>query len=225
MDYDTFLKDLSEYYLLYEKGLKKQANKYIEDYVNAISEWDSRELNDVLFRFAQELCDENKYNFMNRGNGRIPYVLDMVLRDYLYSECLKDKMPQLRWFYELYRNDKFGVKYAVDMLKKAYLSDDCDKKTIELLFDSYLEILGWGAHHFPEGYIITKEAMRNAVKQCKRIISEKEIDERLKAKLQYYECLYTCYYRYIDEGKNRSFQEYCNEAGIDFLASKAYYYS
>ena len=219
MNFDEFIENVLHYYLLYDQGLKKQANKYIEDYVQTISAWDKQELNDVLFLFAQELCDTKKYDFMGigrRGNGRIPYALDMLLRDYLYSECLENKMPQLRWFYELYKNDKFGVMYARDMLDRAYLSTDCDQKTVALLFSSWLGVLEWGAHHFPEACIITKDEMRNAVKQCKKIISEKEVNEALKKELHYYELLYQCYYKYEDEGISKSFQEYCDEANIEF---------
>lgn len=53
MDYDEFIEGLSHYYLLYDKGLKKQANKYIEDYVHTISAWDRHKLSDILFQFAR----------------------------------------------------------------------------------------------------------------------------------------------------------------------------
>ena len=227
MEFDEFIEGLSHYYLLYDKGLKKQANKYIEDYVQTISAWDRHKLNDVLFQFARELCDMKNSDFVKlvrRGNGRLPYAFDILLRDYLYSECLENKMPQLRWFYELYQNDKVGVIYAKEMLQRAYLSEDCDQKTVDLLFDFWLGVLAWGAHHFPEGCIITKEEMGNAVEQCKKIISEKEVDEKWKAELHYFEILYQCYYKYKNDGRSKSFEEYCNEANIDFQPVKAFYY-
>ena len=216
MDYDTFIEGLLYYYQLYDNGLKKQANKYIADYVHTISAWDKQKLNGILFQFVQELCDEKEYDFLKRGNSRLPYALDIVLRDYLYSECLKNMMPQLRWFYELYRDDKNDCMYAKDMLERAYSSSERDEKTVELLFDSWLDVLGWGAHHFPDGCIITKETMRNAVEKCKKIICENEVDEKLKEELRYYELLYQCYYKYKNEGERRSFQEYCSEANISF---------
>lgn len=228
MNYDTFIKGLQEYYEIYEKGLKKQANKYIAEFVKTISTWETTSLNEVLFQFAKELCDDRYYDFMElgkRGNGRIPYVLDTYLRDYLYSKCLENKMPQLRWFYELYRHDKIGVEYAYEMLEKAYIHEMCDEKTVELLFDFWIEILSWGAHHFPEGCIISEEAMENAVKHCKEIIDEKKIDEGRKAQLQYYEMLYSCYYKFVEEGRKRDFEEYCEEVNIEFVYNKAYYYN
>ena len=229
MNFDEFIENVLHYYLLYDQGLKKQANKYIEDYVRTISALDRQELNAVLFLFAQELCDIRKYDFMvvgRRGNGRIPYALDMLLRDYLYSECLENKMPQLRWFYELYKNDKFGCMYAYDMLERAYSSPECDQKTVTWLVNHWLGILGWGAHHFPDGCIITRETARNAAAQCRKIISEKEVDEELKMELHYYETLYQCYYKYEAEGRSKSFQEYCDEANIDFSNgfSAAFYF-
>lgn len=228
MSYDTFIQGLLEYYAIYEKGLKKQANKYIEEYVKTMSTWDEKDLNDVLFQFAKELCDDKCYDFTEmgkRGNGRIPYALDIFLRDYLYSECLENKMPQLRWFYELYRNDKFGVQYAIEMLERAYAHECCDQKTVELLFLSWIDILDWGAHHFPDGCIITKETMENAVKQCEKIISEKEIDEAFKKQLRYYQILYACYDKYKEEGRVRDFEEYCDEANLEFVPINAYYYN
>lgn len=219
MNYDTFIEGLTYYYQLYDKGLKKQANKYIEEYTRSISALDEQDRKDLLFLFARELCDDDKHDLTKlkkRGNGRLPYVLDTLLRDYLYSECLENKMPQLRWYYELYWNDSIGAMYAAEMLEKAYLSDERDKKTVELLFDLWIDLLGWGAHHFPDGCIITKEAVSNAVSQCKKIISENKVEEKFIEKLRYYEALYQCFYKYEAEGRSKSFQEYCKEAQIIF---------
>lgn len=218
MDLYAFIEGLLHYCKLYDKGLKKQANAYLESFVRTVSAWDKPKLNDVLFQLARELCDtKNCYvlRLVQRGNGRLPFALDKLLRDYLYAECLENKMPQLRWFYELYRNDKEVCREAVDMLERAYSNADRDKKTVELLFASWLDVLSWGAHHFPDGCIITKETMINAVEQCKKIISENEVDEKSTKELQYYEVLYQCYYKFESEGKVRSFQEYCNEAGLE----------
>ena len=225
MDYHVFINSLLEYYQLYERGLKKQANKYIQDYVISLSQWDKDKLRDVLFHFTKELCDEQGYDFCKRGNGRIPYALDVFLRDYLYSECLENKMPQLRWFYELYKNDKFGVNYARNMLEKAYLSEKCDTKTVELFFYMWIEILAWGSHHFPNGCLITKEAMENAVKQCKNIISEKDVNEKFRKQLEYFETLYICYYQFEEDNRTKTFEDYCHQADIEFICNNAYYYN
>ena len=149
----------------------------------------------------------------------------MFLRDYLYSECLENKMPQLRWFYELYKNDKFGVNYARNMLEKAYLSEKCDTKTVELFFYMWIEILAWGSHHFPNGCLITKEAMENAVKQCKKIISEKDVNEKFRKQLEYFETLYICYYQFEEDNRTKTFEDYCHQADIEFICNNAYYYN
>ena len=73
--------------------------------------------------------------------------------------------------------------------------------------------------------IITKDAMDNAVIQCKNIIAEREVTEGLKAKLQYFELLYSCYYRFVEEGRKKSFGEYCDKANIEFVYNNAYYYN
>lgn len=48
---------------------------------------------------------------------------------------------------------------------------------------------------------------------------EKEVDEKQNAQL-----LYSCYYKFEEEGRKKDFEEYCNEANIDFLYNSAYYY-
>ena len=42
-------------------------------------------------------------------------------------------MPS-RWYYELYKHHRIGVYIALKYLEYAYLSDECDQKTVDLLF-------------------------------------------------------------------------------------------
>ena len=100
----------------------------------------------------------------------------------------------------------------------------CDQKTIDLLFDSYLDILGWGAHHFPDGCIIEDNTIVDCFQKCEDILKEKTVSERLINQLNYYRILYECYNRYVDDGRKRKFEDYLNEANIHFLYSRAFYY-
>ncbi len=72
------------------KEIKKQANKYIQDYVISFN---GIRISCVMYYFTSQRSsvDEQGYDFCKRGNGRIPYALDVFLRDYLYSECLETK--------------------------------------------------------------------------------------------------------------------------------------
>lgn len=179
----------------------------------------------VLNCFIQELCDENKYqDLASRGNGNIPFALAQCLREWLYKRCLENRMPELRWFYELYYQDKIGHKYAFEFLKKAYDSKECDSKTVNLLFAAYIDTLGWGAHHFPDGCIIALEARDYAINQCKKILFERTVDNNLQAQLKYFEILYSCYDKYVNAGKVKDFKQYCDEVNLEFYERKAYFF-
>ena len=225
VEYQEFKNHIEKYYDLYENGLKKQANKYMDDFVKEIQIQDDIGKDTILYRFTQELCDGKEYEYLKeRGNGRIPFVFEQYLRTWLYKRCLENKVPELRWFYELFCQDKTGCEYAFAFLKKAYESKECDTKTVNLLFASYLDVLGWGAHHFPNSCIITAEVRNDAFSKCKIILSEKEVDNRLQAQLKYYEILYLCYDNYVNDDKEKDFNQYCKEANLPFYESKAYYF-
>ena len=225
MEYYEFDNAMGHYYSLYGKGLKKQANKYIENVSAKIEAMDEFEKERLFYSFLNEVCDGHKYDYLKeRGNGQIPFALKQSIRNWLYKRCMAGKMPELRWFYELFHNDAFGVEYAHVFLEKAYKSKECDAKTVNLLFTFYIDILGWGAHHFPEGCIIDHATRDDAIEQCRKITKEKSVDEKLQAQLKYYEILYSCYNSYCNDGKKKDFKQYCNEANIDFYECKAFYY-
>jgi len=225
IEYYEFDDAMGHYYDLYEKGLKKQANKYIENVSVEIEAMDELEKERIFHSFLGELCDGHKYDYLKkRGNGQIPFALKQNIRNWLYKRCMADQMPELRWFYELFRNEAADVNHAFDFLEKAYKSRECDAKTVNLLFDSYIDILGWGAHHFPDGCIIDNVTRDDAFEQCRKIMKEKSVDEKLQAQLKYYEILYFCYNSYCSDGKKKDFKQYCDEANIGFYECKAFYY-
>ena len=61
-------------------------------------------------------------------------------------------MPELRWYYELYRNDHIGYEFATKYLEHAYLSNECDQKTVDMLFDSYLKEANIDFHYSKSFY-------------------------------------------------------------------------
>lgn len=224
ISYAEFMEGLNNYYELVDKGLKKKANQYIEVFVKELSTVDKDHLNTILYSFLKKLCDKNKYNEYSRGNGRLPYVLDNLLRDYLYAECTKNKMPQLRWYYELYRTDRIGHKYAFDMLEKAYEHEECDQETVNLLFEAHIGILAWGSHHFPEGCILERDKASFEIDTCKSILQNHAVEDSLLDALDYFERLYSCYFKYVDDGRVKDFDLYCIEEQIEFEPINAFFY-
>lgn len=128
-------------------------------------------------------------------------------------------MPHLRWYYELFKNSpevyENGAPDIVDILKRAYVHNECDEKTIKFYYIYWLNLLSWGAHHFPEGCIIDKQDYDLAFDNCNKIASEHTVPENLLAEAVYFRKLYNAWECYLSEGKKRSFEYYCAQAGID----------
>lgn len=225
MIYDEFINNLNCYLEIYKKGLKKQANAKMKEVVCNLHNTSNGDLDYIMHRFLSEYCDTGIWNNLKeRGNGDIPFALKEFIRIWLTPRCEEKKMPELRWYYELYCNDRIGYEFATKYLEYAYLSNECDQKTVDMLFDSYLDTLGWGAHHFPEACIIQNNVREESIKNCEKIMQEKYVNEYLQHRFQYYKILYNCYDKYKEEGQKKDFDEYLKEANIDFHYSKSFYY-
>lgn len=226
MTYDDFCNQINEYIEVYNKGLKKQANTQIKSVIDFLDNLESSKLDAIFRRFLSEYCDDSIWDSLSkRGNGDIPFALKNRIKLWLIPRCKEKKMPELRWYYELYHNHSQGVEdydFLIKCLDDAYLSDKCDQKTVDLLFDSYLDVLGWGAHHFPDGCIIETSTRKDCIINCKKIMTEKTVNEKLLMKYKYYQLLYECYDMYVEDGRKRDFNLYLSEANIDFYDKKAF---
>lgn len=227
MTYEEFLAGIGEYRDLFEKGLKKRANKllfgFAEDFKANVPE---AEADEILFRFCREYLDEKRLPFADRG---LPFQLTGLLHDYIARECDKNKMPQLRWAFQLFGryynpHDPKNERDPAEVLKRAYNHPECDQKTVDLYFNEQVELLYWGAHHFPDGCIITRGSYRETVATAERILSEKTVDPALVGEFNYYTRLYGLFYEWSDGGRKGDFGELCEKAGLEFHAVKAFYY-
>ena len=217
MKYNDFCCEINNYLDLYRSGLTKQANAKITMIVSSIKSLPNTNQDIVLFHFLSDYCDNNIWvSLKQRGNEDMPYELKEYILSWLTPRCEGKKMPELRWYYEMFTNHRIGYKNAVQYLEDAYASNECDQKTIDLLFDSYISILAWGAHHFPDGYIIEKATISNCIQQCETIMNEKTVSSHLIEELRYFKALYACFEKYEADGRKNSFQFYLREAGIQF---------
>ena len=217
MNYNEFCCEINNYLNLYSSGLTKQANAKIKMIVSGIKSLPDTDQDIVLFQFLSDYCDNNIWDSLkHRGNGDMPYELKEYILSWLTLRCEEKKMPELRWYYELFINHRIAYKYAVQYLEDAYRSNACDQKTIDLLYDSYISKLAWGAHHFPDGCIIEKATISDCIQQCETIMNEKTVSRHLIEELRYFKTLYTCFDKFEADGRKTSFQVYLSEAGIQF---------
>ncbi len=232
MTYEEFCAGLGEYSALFGKGLKKQANKVLFGFADEFKRNVPQEQADgILFRFCREFYDGDGFpELKEHGGMSLPFQLSGLLNEYLRMECAAEKMPQMRWAYQLFGryynpHDPKMEQDPYDILARAYSHPECDQKTVELYLESQLEELGFGAHHFPEGCCITREVYEEDVRIAERIISEHEVPRTLAGELEYYKTLYRVYFDWSDSGRKGDFDGLCKAAGISFSAPKAFYYT
>ncbi len=217
MHYNTFSARLHRYLQLYDSGLKKQANAEIADTVRQVSSLPDDLQNSILFTFLSDYLDNQQWEQLRkRGNADIPYALKEYIRLWITPRCETSNMPELRWYYELFRNDRYGSRQASVYLNQAYASPECDQKTTDLLFDSYTDTLAWGAHHFPEGCILTPETVSCCFQKCEEIRSEKPVSAHLIQQYHYYKALYKSYEQYKADGRTIPFEDYLRHSGLNF---------
>lgn len=228
MDYEQFITEIQKYWKLRDKGLKKQANQFLSAFMRCFREKVSeKEEEEILFQFCQEYVDEMKYLSMNMSRRHLPFQMSELLNCYLKRECEKNKMPQMRWAFEIFGHSYNPHESGYDtyhILEKAYMHELCDQKTVDLYFNEQIEKLWWGQHHFPEGCLITKDDFESIVRTANEILSEKYVKPSLIDDFEYYVELYYIYFAWQKNGGNDDFYELCDNKGIDYKKTLAIYY-
>lgn len=232
MTYEEFAEGIGEYRALFDKGLKKQANKLLFEFAdNFKKNVPQSEGDEILCRFCREFLDEGKFTeFRIYGSSHLPFQLTGLIFDCLKRECKQDKMPHMRWGYELFgkyynpHDPEYEYK-PYEILERAYNHPECDQRTVDLYFNAQLNELDFGAHHFPDGCCIDREFYDDCVAVCEKILSEKTVRPEMEAEFRYYKALYELYYKWSGGGRNGDFGEICRKAGLDFEPVAAFYYS
>lgn len=105
MDYGQFITEIQKYWDLRERGLKKQANKFLFAFTKQFKEHvPEPEANVILFQFCREYIDEMKFPGDHLPRRHLPFQMTELLNDYLIRECEKNKMPQMRWAFQIFGN-------------------------------------------------------------------------------------------------------------------------
>lgn len=232
MTYEEFCSEIEKYWELFNNGLKKQANKHLFAFAERFGAEVARDNGDeLLFRFCRDYLDGDRFDSHKQyGIERLPFQLTGLLNDYLAHECKAEKMPQMRWAFQLFgryynpHDPKQTSLKPYDILAKAYEHPECDQKTVDLYLEQQVEWLSFGAHHFPDGCCIARESYEETIKTAERIIGEKPVPAVLAEETYYYKALYEMYYNWHDGGRNGDFAELCKAEGIEFNAIAAYYY-
>lgn len=231
MTYEEFTAGIGEYKELFDKGLKKQANKLLFGFTDKFkANVPQADGDKILCRFCREFLDEGKFaEFRIYGSPHLPYQLTELIHDCLNRECAQNKMPQMRWAYQLFGryynpHDPQNVSDPYLILERAYTHPECDQMTVDLYFNAQLDELGFGAHHFPDGCCIARETYEDCVAICERILSEKTVGHDMKKEFSEYKTLYELWYKWSDGGRKGKFDDICHSAGLNFVPVETFYY-
>lgn len=231
MTYEEFISNIEKYWELFDKGLKKQANKFLFGFAEEFKRNVPQDEGDALLcQFCRDYIDGDRFDGHKRFGLSLPFQLTGLLNDYFIRECKAEKMPQMRWAVQIFgryynpHDPKCEDLKTYDILEKVYEHPDCDQKTVELYLEKQVECMEFGAHHFPEGCCITHEEYEDTIKTAEKIISEKEVPAHLAEEVRYYKRLYELYFKWSDGGRAGDFEELCVKERLDFRAVKAFYY-
>lgn len=171
MQYEKIKKYLAGYDTLYSQGMKKDANRELQELCLWIDSLAPETVDALLKKLVEDICETETFAFLfKRGNGQLPFQLKKIVRNWLLPKCKQEKMPELRWFYQIYKNDPDNAEYAYSCLESAYAHAADDQKTRELILERNVEALEFGLHELPIGLLISDEEAQHIFQQCDTII-------------------------------------------------------
>ena len=146
MDYEAFIAEVKKYWDLRSKGLKKQGNRFLFQFTEKFKrEVPEGEADEILFQFCREYIDEQKFPGDHLPRRHLPFQLTELLNSYFNRECAKNKMPQMRWAFQI-----FGEYYnphetreedkPYHILERAYAHEKCDQQTVDLFFNAQVDV-------------------------------------------------------------------------------------
>lgn len=230
MNYEQFITEIQKYWDLRKKGLKKQANSFLFEFTKHFKEDVSdTDADTILFQFCKEYLDEMKFPGDNLPRRHLPFQITELLNSYLDRECEKNKMPQMRWAFQIFGksytpHDMECEHHPYHILERAYTHEECDEQTVQLYFGAQVEILWWGQHHFPDSCCITQETFKDTVDTARKILSEKSVDLQLVAEFEYYVQLYQIYFKWQESGREGELYDLCENEGLEFTGIPTFYY-
>ncbi|MGP1533919.1 MAG: hypothetical protein ACTTJF_07640 [Campylobacter sp.] len=102
--------------------------------------------------------------------GKFKSEFSEVERDYalgeLCREILDENQSELR---NLKNRGNGELPFELGGLVGEYLKGRCDARTVEPYFCMLLDALDWGAHHFPEGYLIERARYERLIGEARDI--------------------------------------------------------
>jgi hypothetical protein len=204
--------DWSRYQELQNSGLKKQANKALNQIVALL---EGREDADIKY-FLFNLCDNglnaqraNKIQHPLFVKCIIPWLLDGFERKSAPELFFIVKAAKYGYWQEIYKF--FGDVSTRELLKTALESDTDNKEMIAELISDFISEFEFGAHHLPENIVLDLSLINKSISECSAFILKyrKQIDSKTVESFKYYSKLYKDYSEWDEEVTKLSFLSWC----------------
>ncbi len=229
---DEITKQWNAYANKRNMGLKKDANKLLENIITYINNLDNGCREDFVNYICNLKFDEGVDITLQQ-----PLVTKVILPVLLPSIEMK-KVPQLRWLYLISQGnlncikiieEKVGAFNTADILNLANQIDPDDLNTVKLLMYFYLHELSFGSHHIPDGILIDKEYFDFIKAEMQKLISKYQDTDAvsqdfINAFNHYYE-LYNDWFYFHTNKQEITFEEWCIKQNKNYTWIKTYYYN
>jgi len=212
-------------------GLKKEANKLLDNLIKYISALDYKE----RAEFVSYLC-----------NLKFEQYIDITFQQPLISKIIfpllvdsieNKEMPQLRWLYQLNFHDlnfievmesKMGYYSPGSLLKMANQIMPSDLKTAGLLLEHYFYSFWYGSHHMPDFVLIEEKEVEHIKGEIESLLRQYKnsgvITNEILNDYRYYTELYNDWFNFHRAKQDITFIEWCNRENKQYSWVRAYYY-
>ena len=211
------LKDYSEYCFDREKGLRKQAFRKLDSFLNSAKDWTFNqkvEFTKFLFPFFETIEDADYGPFPQPLKDKL---IKKTLEDWCQNE-VSDSRP-FRWYGKYYRSEKHILR-AIEINPK----DDIARET---LINWWIFSIYYSVHHLPEVYIgnpFDNIKLANKIREHILKLSDKtkkehwtnELEEDVELIKNYIDWERSSHPNLVEWGKE-------NNRKVDYYLSRAYY--
>ncbi len=208
--------DFSNYCLFKEKGLKKQANQYINDFVSKIRAWPIEKKREL----SQELT--SLWFWHQNTHQLLSHPLEQFIIKTLEEWCLSEP------------NNASAHKWlgcmggGIEHFEKALEIDNTDEISISRLIQDQIDDADYITHHLSESRLLGTEAeLATAIIKARNyacMLSTQELKDNLLNEIDYYSDLAQAWKQYNGKRQPISFTEWAESQGKNFSFCSIVYY-
>lgn len=204
--------DWSRYQELQNSGLKKQANKALNQIVALLEGKEYADIKDFLFSLCDKGLNPQRANRIQHPlfvKCIIPLLINGFERKSAKELLFIVKATKYGYWQDIYKS--FGDVSTRELLKTALESEAENKDIIVELMSDFISELEYGAHHLPENIVLDLALINQTISECSAFILKhrKLIDNQVIDVFQYYSRLYKEYSEWEKEMTKLDFLSWC----------------